>query len=92
MCAYISMEDKTKYYLVDLSKLPARGFAEYEATEGYYSNGEFLEYEYGDYSIWDFDFTILTDDALLCEADYIGFGNEIYWLISQNEKWGYIRS
>lgn len=77
MCAYIITDEKTVYYLVDVSKM---------TPQEYTSQGEY----WSDEDYWDFDTTVLTDEALILRADYIGLNAENYWLIEQDGKWGYI--
>jgi len=82
MCAYIDVDGEDVYYLVDVSKMTPQEYTPQEYTP----QGEFRSDE--DY--WDFDMTVLTDEALIARAGYIGFNAENYWLIEQNGKWGYI--
>lgn len=77
MCAYINVDGKNVYYLVDVSKMTSQEYV----PQGEYGSDE-------DY--WDFDRTVLTEDALIARADYISLSSEDYWLIQQDGKWGYI--
>ena len=77
MCAYMNMDEERVYYLVDVSKMTPQ---EYTPQGEYWSDEDY----------WDFDTTVLTDEALIMRADYIGLNAENYWLIEQDGKWGYI--
>ncbi len=80
MCARIYTDDYKKYYLVDVSKLQNRGDEEYNA----------IYPEWTEETWWDFSRTVITDEALIYKADYIGFSDKDYWLVNQGDEWGYI--
>jgi len=73
---YKNYEDKY-YYLIDASKL---GEASWEEAGLEWSDDAYVQ----------FDFTPITEEALLAKADYIGMNNEKNWLIRNGEQWGYI--
>lgn len=77
MCAYINVDGKKVYYLVDLAQM---------TWQDYVPDGEF----WSDEAYWDFDRTVLTDEALLARADEIHMNAEKYWLTRLDGLWHYI--
>ena len=79
MCASLDKGETSTYYLIDVTKLEQKDEKEVRAADD--GTAE---------SVLDFDASVITDEALIAKADYIGMNTEKYWLISKDEKWGYI--
>ena len=79
MCVSLSDGETTSYYLIDVTKLEQKDAEAIEAA-----------YDGTDESVLDFDLSVITEEALIANGDYIGMNTEKYWLISKEGKWGYI--
>lgn len=79
ICPYTVIDGKKTCYLIDAVKLV-------ENSEEYVNPGEF--WSENDY--WDYDRVVLTEEALLFEADAIDMSNEKYWLVKKDGQYAYI--
>lgn len=77
ICPQYGSYGEELYYLIDTSKLGENSWD--------YDSMTFTEDAY-----FEFDFTPITEEALLAKADYIGMNNEKYWLVENGEQVGYI--
>ncbi|MBQ7067325.1 MAG: sigma-70 family RNA polymerase sigma factor [Lachnospiraceae bacterium] len=83
MAAYISNGDFSTCYLLDVSKLEQQ---DNNAIQQEFDGVESTN----DEEILNFDWSHITDEAVIIQADAIQISDEKYWLISQEGKWGYI--
>jgi len=81
LCVRLWKNGDEIYYLIDASKLEERTFEDFRASV----TGSFSDEQY-----WDFDRTILTEEALLAKADDIRISDEEHWLIKQGAQFHFI--
>ena len=65
--------------LTDMTKLEQKSMQEFEAA-----------YDPSTRSWEDFDWSPITDEAIVAEAEDIDINGEKYWLINKDGQWGYI--
>ncbi len=76
---HLKNEEKPVSYLIDMTKLEQKTREEYRAT-----------HDLADESWKDYDWSPITDEAIVAEADDIYINGEKYWLIGKDGQWGYI--
>lgn len=81
LCVRIWKGEEEVYYLIDASKLEKRTREDFQAS---------ISGSYSDELYWDFDFTVLTQEALLAKADNIKMSDEDYWLMHQGGQYHFI--
>lgn len=76
---HLKNEEKPVSYLLDMTKLEQKSMQEFEAA-----------YDPSTRSWEDFDWSPITDEAIVAEAEDIDINGEKYWLINKDGQWGYI--
>ena len=73
--------DKPVSYLLDMTKLEQKTIEEFKASDEFASD---------DRRMVDFDWSPISDEVIVAEAEELRINGEKYWIISKNGQWGYI--